>query len=326
MKRTRRMPSTAPTAVSSSANIGRRRASRSPAWRAVDLDVAAVAVDVLAEQRDLADTFRRQPGDLGDDIGERTTDLRAAYRRHDAERARVVAADLDRDPGVVRGLAARRQGAGKHRLVVEHGFVEDLGDRAADACLVDEIGCAMHVVRAEHDIDVRGLLANEIAILLCQAPGDDDLATLALLLPRLQPAERAVQLVVGVLANAAGVEHHHVGVGLVGDRDVVVVFEQAGDSLGVVLVHLTPKGVDDVAAGHGPKAIGAVSVDSRELPRADWHSETDIDHSIVIGSSSAGVNSGASCCPRPASTRTFSETSTMISGLSAKKLLAFSRP
>ena len=71
-----------------------------------------------------------QPVDLGDDVGERAADLGAAHRRDDAERAGVVAADLDRDPGVVRGLAARRQRAGEHRLVVEHGFVEDLGDRA----------------------------------------------------------------------------------------------------------------------------------------------------------------------------------------------------
>ena len=73
-----------------------------------------------------------QPSDLGDDVGERAADLGAAHRRDDAERARVVAADLDGDPGVVRGLAPSRQGAGEHRLVVEHGLVEDLGDRPVD--------------------------------------------------------------------------------------------------------------------------------------------------------------------------------------------------
>ena len=117
----------------------------------------------------------------------------------------------------------------------------------------------MDVVRAENDIDVRCLLADDVAVLLGQATGDDDLATVALLLPRLQPTERAVQLVVGVLADAAGVEHHDIGVGLVGDRHVPIVFHEAGDAFGVVLVHLTPEGVDDVAAGHGRKAIGAAS-------------------------------------------------------------------
>ncbi len=214
------------------------------------LQIASVAVDVLTEQGDLADTFAGEPLDLGDDIGERTADLGAAHGGNDAERARVVAADLDGDPGVVGGLAARRQRAGEHGLVVEHCLVEDLGDRAAVTSLGDQFGRSMHVVRAEHDVDVRRLGAHQIAILLRQATGHDDLATVALFLPRLQPTERAVQLVVGVLADAACVEHDDVGVGLVGDRDIAVVFHQAGDSLGIVLVHLTPEGVDDVAAGH----------------------------------------------------------------------------
>ena len=62
------------------------------------LQVAAVAVDVLPEQRDLGDTVGGQLLDLGDDVGERPADLGPAHGGHDAEGARVVAADLDGDP------------------------------------------------------------------------------------------------------------------------------------------------------------------------------------------------------------------------------------
>ena len=97
------------------------------------LQVAAVAVDVLAEQRDLGDAGRRQLADLADDLVERPGDLDAAHGRHDAEGAAVVAADLDRDPRVVRRLADGRQRRREHGVVVEDGGVEDLGDRAAAA-------------------------------------------------------------------------------------------------------------------------------------------------------------------------------------------------
>jgi hypothetical protein len=69
-------------------------------------EVAPVAVDVLTEERDLADTVAGGRGDLGEDVVEGTADLPASDRRDDAEGARVVAADLDRDPAGPRVLAA----------------------------------------------------------------------------------------------------------------------------------------------------------------------------------------------------------------------------
>ena len=216
-----------------------------------ELQVAPVAVDVLAEQRDLGDAVGGQRLDLGDDVVERTADLGTAHGRDDAERAVVVAADLDRDPRVVRRLAARGQRRREHRVVVDHGGVEDLGERATRArASIDELGGAMHVVRAEHDVDVRRPLADDLAILLGQAAGHHDLAPVALALPRLEMAEVAVELVVGVLADAARVEHDDVGVVLRSRRHQPVGLEQPGDALRVVLVHLAPEGAHDVAPRH----------------------------------------------------------------------------
>ena len=69
-------------------------------------------------------------------------------------------------------------------------------------------------------------------------------------------AEGAVELVVGVLPDAAGVEHHHVGVVDAVGRDQPVGLEQPRDPLGVVLVHLAPEGADEEAArlGHARQA------------------------------------------------------------------------
>ena len=216
------------------------------------LEVAPVAVDVLAEQRDLGDAGRGELGDLVDDLVERAGDLDAAHGRHDAEGTVVVAADLDRHPGVVRRLADGRQRRREHGVVVDHRRVEDLGDRSVPACRAQQLDGTVDVVRPHHHVDVPGPLVDEVAVLLGEAAGHDDLAAGALRLPRLEMAEVAVQLVVGVLADAARVEHDDVGVAEVAGRDHPVGFEEAGDALGVVLVHLAPERAHDVAAsGHG---------------------------------------------------------------------------
>jgi hypothetical protein len=65
---------------------------------AVGPQVAAVGVDVLAEQRHLAHAVGGQALALGDDVRERPRDLAPARARHDAVRAAHVAADGDLHP------------------------------------------------------------------------------------------------------------------------------------------------------------------------------------------------------------------------------------
>ncbi len=72
------------------------------------LEVVAVAVDVLAQQRDLAVARGGQRARLGDDLVERTAPLRPAAVRDDAVGARLVAAVDDRQPGADRRLPADR--------------------------------------------------------------------------------------------------------------------------------------------------------------------------------------------------------------------------
>ncbi len=76
------------------------------------------------------------------------------------------------------------------------------------------------VVRAEDDIHPWGPAQHRVAVLLGQAAADGDLHVRVGLLAGHQVAEVAVELVVGVLAHRAGVEHHDVGVRAVGGPPV----------------------------------------------------------------------------------------------------------
>ena len=66
--------------------------------RAAVAELDPVGVDVLPEQRDLDRAGGHQRLDLGEDLAGPAVALLAAQRRHDAERAGVVAAHADRDP------------------------------------------------------------------------------------------------------------------------------------------------------------------------------------------------------------------------------------
>ena len=216
-------------------------------------EVAAVRVHVLTEQRDLHDPVARQPLDLGDDLLGRAADLAPAHGRHDAERAAIVTADLDGDPRGMRNIALHRQRAREGFGVVRIGLVEDLRQRATEGTLLQQRCGPVHVVRAQHDVDVRCAGAHQVTVLLGEAPTDDDLEVGSRQLGGLEVPEFAVELVVGVLADAARVQHQHVGIFFRGSRLETVRREETGDALGVVLVHLTPVGVHEELARHAPQ-------------------------------------------------------------------------
>ena len=91
--------------------------------------------------------------------------------------------------------------------------LENLNDLAVFTSLAQKLGGAMHIVRAEDHVNMTGLLGHEVFVLLRQAPCNSDLQVGSTRLFRFQIAEHGVELVVGVLANAARVEHDHIGVG-----------------------------------------------------------------------------------------------------------------
>ena len=116
--------------------------------------------------------------------------------------------------------------------------------------MVEQINRAVHVVRAEHHVDPWRFVAHDVFVFLGEAPCHDNLSGGFGIFPGFQRAERAVELHVCVLANAAGVEHDDVGFGFASDGFHAVVFEQTGDALGVVLVHLTAERAHHVTTSH----------------------------------------------------------------------------
>jgi hypothetical protein len=223
-------------------------------------EVTAVAVHVLAQQRHLGDAVVGRPADLLDDVVEGPADLLATHGGHDAERTAVVAADLDGHPPGPRHLAPHRERGGEGVEVLRDGLLEDLHDRAAsDLRLVEELGGPVHVVGAEHHIDVRGPVDDRGPVLLGQTAGHRDLHAGLAVLQRLEVPEGAVELVVGVLPDAARVQDDDVGVLGAGGLLQAVGLEEAGDPLRVVLVHLAPEGAQEEATGlgHGGQATDA---------------------------------------------------------------------
>jgi hypothetical protein len=167
-----------------------------------------IGVDVLAEQRDFEHAVVHQRPHLGQDVARTAVELLAAQRRDDAKGAAVVASDGDGNPSGVGGFAGARQ---RRRKLLQRLGDFHLGDFVVPGA-VEQRGQRTDVVRAEDDVDPRRLAQHGVSILLRQAATDRDLQVGIAALARSQVAQVAVQLVVGVLAHGAGVEHHHVGV------------------------------------------------------------------------------------------------------------------
>ena len=186
------------------------------------------------------------------DVAGTARDLLAPHHRDDAEGAGVVAADGDRHPRRVRHLAVRRQR--RRHIVDRRSLFPDLGHRAPLLGVIEQAEHPVQVVGAEDHIDPGGLRHDQVAVLLGEASADDDAQPGPLILDRLQLPEIAVEPVVGVLPDAAGVDEHHVGIVDVRRGHHPVDLEQAGDPLGVVLVHLAAEGAHQIAppdAGRG---------------------------------------------------------------------------
>ena len=135
---------------------------------------AVIGIDVLSDQRDFAHAGVGQPLDLGHDLVDRAGGFGAARKRHDAERAELVAAFLHGDEG---GDAARAHGGGARRgevveLVVDgklgiDGVAVALGARM-------QLRQAMIVLRSDHEIDRRRPADDFFALGLRHAAGDRD--------------------------------------------------------------------------------------------------------------------------------------------------------
>ena len=105
-----------------------------------------------------------------------------------------------------------------------------------------------HIVGTEHGVDPGRPLQHLVPVLLRQATAHGDLQVRPLLLQGPQLTEVAIKPVVGVFPYAAGVENYDVSVLDAVRHHHPFGFEQAGQALGIVLVHLAAESAHQVPA------------------------------------------------------------------------------
>jgi hypothetical protein len=197
---------------------------------------APVGVDVLPEQRDLADAVGDEPAHLGHQLGERPRHLPAPGGGHDAVGADLVAAGGDLHPGLELPRAALGQMA-REALELEEALRRERVAREELRELVDLPG-------AEGDVDERELGEDLVLDRLRPAAPDADDPLRIGALEVLGVVQVGDEALVGLLADRAGVEEDELRLLALGDLLVAERLEHALHALGVVLVHLAPEGGD----------------------------------------------------------------------------------
>src|SRR5690606_18619277 len=183
------------------------------------LDVHAVGAGVLRNDQQLLDAGLHQALGLVQDLAHRPADQVAAHGRDDAEAAAVVAAFGNLQVGVV----ARRELDALRRHQVDIRVVVRLRRRG----LVHRAYHFFILLRAGHRQHAGMDLADD-RFLDAHAAGDDHLAVLGDGF-----ADGLQRFGLGAVDEAAGVDHHHVGV-IVFGRDLVALGAQLGqDAFGI---------------------------------------------------------------------------------------------
>ena len=208
----------------------------------------AVAGDDLAKQGDLPHAALRQRAAFRHDVVHRARTLVAARLRHDAEGAIHVAALLDGDEGgdlplvqhVVANGVLRAGLLGNVDDRVAHGHA----GRAGGAEVVQIAGHLVKLLGADDEVDVGQQVEQRGAAVLRHAPQDAEDELRPAFFARGHVARLADRLLLGEVADAAGVEQHDVAVVLVLDKAISAGTQQRGDGLAVARVHLAPVGFD----------------------------------------------------------------------------------
>ena len=189
-------------------------------------ELDAVGVDVLPEQRDL-------DGAVVDEQSRSRSGCRRAAGPSPCRAARARCRTCRCCCSRPRSTPSREwvdSRARRQRRREDLERLEDLELRLAVVPRALEQGRQRaHVVGAEDHVDPGRLLEDDRLVLLGEAAADGDLHALVLALAAGEVAEGAVELVVGVLADGAGVDDDDVGLAVDG-ADVAGGFERAAEA------------------------------------------------------------------------------------------------
>ena len=229
------------------------------------LEVSAVGVDGLPQQRDLGDAVVAQTVGLVDEVRDRSRDLVPPSRRHDAVAARHVAAPHDRhvglalerpdpdvpsDPVAADAVVDAQHARPDHVVTGSRRLPARRQLRVLGARALDGVVDVPERRRPDDHVDVRHAREHVALVLLRHAAehADDQLRLGALADPEL--AELGPDAVLGVLTHRAGVDQDDVGRRLLIRRHVTALLQASLDQLAVQLVHLAAV-ARQVVAGRG---------------------------------------------------------------------------
>ncbi len=219
-----------------------------------------VAVDRLAQQGHFQAALVDQLADLGHDLFRRPALLGTADAGDDAVGAELVAAEHDPHHGLKR---RKGRAAGGPLGIVAGETLPDLDPLAGLAVEAHldlrpaaggdplqqgrQLG---QLARPDHQVHVRRPLEDLLLVLLGHAADDADHLVRPELFDVLQPAQGTVDLVLGVLPDAARVEEDRVGLAEGVGRLVARGQQGGGDQLAIQHVHLAADRFDIEAASH----------------------------------------------------------------------------
>ena len=199
----------------------------------------APVVHGLAQELDLLEAVVEEVAHLGEHLGQGAAALRPARLRDDAEGAVLVAPLDDGDHPLV--LAVPRD-----RVDVVLPVLREAGghDPLAAPAPRHDLGELAHARRAQDEVEIRHALQGPLPFLLGHAAAEADEQIRVAPLEEAVFAQARVDLLLGLVADAARVEEDDVRpVGLMGGEDALL-HELAGHALAVQLVHLASPGLD----------------------------------------------------------------------------------
>ena len=233
------------------AHIRRVRGKEADAFQAVNIieadeqvgqilpvvPVVAIGVHRLPQHRNLADAPAGQQFHLAGDVVHRTADLPSPAIGDDAEAAHQVAAVDDGDIGSHLGPSGRQR-ADAALPVQPQPFADQLQQR-------------LKLLRAQEQVDIGEAAGQLVSAGADHAAGEGQNGVGPLFTQGLHQVEVAGDLVLGGLADDAGIEHHHIGVGGTGRGSKAQLLQRRPQSLGVGGVHLAADGPDVISLHDG---------------------------------------------------------------------------
>ena len=168
------------------------------------LVILAVGVDILPQQGDLPVAICHDLLHLMQDILRQTAALAASHIGHDAVGTKIIATVHDGHPGRNRTPSHRRCFAFIRQLSFAQDYIDNV--LTPDFQFPHHLGQPMHFIRAQHEINMGCPSQQGFAFLLGHTAGNAENQLRPLALQALDLANLAIDLVLGRLPHAAGIQ------------------------------------------------------------------------------------------------------------------------